>query len=241
MNTHELSEWYYLMYLGPGGIALLLLLLSAVSGGGRHHRANVSHGHSHGGVKMHHGGPKAHHGGPKAHHAGPKHAAPKHGARTNAPSHNAVQQTLAWFGIGRMPGLFVWGSALLGWGLFGYWGTRISEAALHAPALFVLPALATAIFGAAATAKLTAEAGARLLPQENSTATDTVELCGLTGTVAFPVDETRGRVHVYDTYGTLHDVQAVAAPGQPPIARGQKVFVTDFDAARKLLIVELLP
>lgn len=231
MNAHELSEWYYLIYLGPGGIALLLLLLSALSGGGRHHRASAGH---------HHGGARLHHGGPKMHHGGPKHAAPKHGTKANVPSHNAVQQTLAWFGVGRVPGLFVWGSALLGWGLFGYWGTRIFEASLHFPALFVLPALATAIFGAAATAKLTSEAGARLLPTENSTALDTVELCGLTGTVAFPVDEARGRVHVYDAFGTLHDVQAVVAVGQPPVARGQKVLVMDFDAARGLLIVEAL-
>lgn len=227
MNAGDYMKWYYLIYLLPGGTALLVLLLSALSGG-RHHRSGGGHhsggGHRHGGRPL-----------PAHRHAGPKHAGPKHAA----PSRPSVaEQALAFFGAGRVPGPFLWGSVLMGWGLFGFWATRFFEPALHVPALFVLPTMGCAVVGALGTAKFAAETGARLLPREESFAMETVELCGLTGTVAFPVDAMRGRVHVYDTHGTLHDVSARVTPGYPPILRGRRVLVSDFDAAHGFVVVE---
>lgn len=239
MNSpSELGQWYYLMYLLPGGLAMLLLLLSSVSGGGRHHHhpGAASHAH-HAGMGGH-----AHRvvGGHR--HGGPKHPAPKAaGARGGGGTPNPAQQVLAFFRVGRVPGLFLWGSFLLGWGLFGFWGTRLWEAALHRLALFALPSLVTALAGALAVAKVTGEMGARLLPDDVSLATDTIDLCGSVGTVAFPIDQTRGRVHVYDAHGTLHDVRAVILPGQETIARGRRILVADYDEAHGLLIVEELP
>ena len=211
----EYGQWYYTIFWVPGGAALLLLLLSSL-GGGRHHKAG-------GGARHAGGGPKH---GAKA--AGVKHAA----------GPTAWQQMLAVFGVGRLPAPFVWGGALLGWGLFGFWGTRLWEAALHQPALFVLPSLVTAAVGALATVRVTAALGARLLPQEGSSALSTVDLCGQTGTAIYPVDEARGRVRVYDDFGTLHDVQAHVAPGSPLIERGRSVLVTDYDAAGDRVTVE---
>lgn len=227
----EYGQWYYLMYLLPGGIALLLLLLSSLGGGGRHHRGVAGHG---GSRHMVHS-PGSHRGGA---HSGPKHHSARATAGKGSSTPSAMQQMLAFFGVGRLPLPFIWGSVLLGWGLFGFWGTRLWEAALHHPPLFILPSLVTAIVGALATARVTSALGARLLPQEASSALSTVDLCGRTGAVTYPVDEVRGRVHVYDDYGTLHDVQACVAPGQPPVGRGRQVLVTDYDAAQDRVIVE---
>jgi len=58
---------------------------------------------------------------------------------------------------------------------------------------------------------------------------------------AYTVDEAHGRVHVYDAHGTLHDVSARLAPGQPPIGRGRQILVTDYDAAHGFVVVEELP
>ena len=229
MNTGELSQWYYLMYLLPGGAALLLMLLS-VAGGGHHHR--VSGGHHHSG--LHHTG--LHHSGLR--HTGSRHTGPK--ARQSVKTHPA-QQALAAFGIGRAPGLLVWGSLLLGWGLCGFWTTRLLEPMLRFPALFGLPALGAAVLGALGAARLTTLLWTRLLPAEETFVTGTVDLCGLTGKVVYPVDEARGRVHVYDVFGTLHDVSARVTPGQPAIARGRVALVTDYDPQRNVVVVDEMP
>ena len=43
MNIVDYGQWYYLIYLIPGGAAVLTLILS-VLGGGRHHRAGHAGG-----------------------------------------------------------------------------------------------------------------------------------------------------------------------------------------------------
>ncbi len=234
VNPSEYGQWYYLIYLLPGGVALLLLLLSGL-GGGMHHHHGLGH---HGGQGLGHHA--AGHHAPAAHGHAPSHTpAQAHGQARGAGTAGRTPPSLtAFFGLGRVPAPLVWGSALLGWGLFGFWGTQLWESHLHLPAAFALPALATALVGALVTQKATVETASRLLPRDESYAVGNVELCGLTGTVVFATDEARGRVHVYDAHGTLHDVSARSAPGQGQIARGRRALVTDYDAARDQVIVE---
>lgn len=240
VHPSEYAQWYYLIYLLPGGVALLLLLLSALGGGMHHHHAGVGHGH-HGAAPHglgHHG---AGHHAPAAHgHSTPHgHPAQPHGqARGSGTAGRTPPSLTAFFGLGRVPAPLVWGSALLGWGVFGFWGTQFWEHHLPLPTAFALPALATALVGALVTEKATVEAASRLLPRDESYATSAVELCGLTGTVVFATDDARGRVHIYDAHGTLHDVSARSAPGQGQIARGHRALVTDYDAVQDQVIVE---
>ena len=227
----EFGNWYYLIYLVPGGIALLLLLLSALGGGMNHHHGGAGHGHHAPVSSVHTHTATAHtpHAPATSHSQGQTH-------KTSATVRG--QTPLSFFGVGRVPAPLVWGSALLGWGVFGFWGTQLWQRGLHVPGLFALPALATALAGAFVTEKATVEAASRFLPNDETYATETVELCGLTGTVVFPVDGARGRVHVYDAHGTLHDMSARTAPNAPPVARGGKVLVVDYDAGRDKVIVE---
>ena len=242
----EFGHWYYLIYLLPGGVALLLLLLSALGGGMHHHSIGHSHGIGHSNVGHSNVG-HGHAGG--ANHA-PAHpaAAPAH-ASAHASAHKTQaspaaghqsQTPLSFFGIGRVPAPLVWGSAFLGWGLFGFWGTQLWQNDLHGPGTFILPALGTALAGAFVTEKVTVEAAARFLPHDETFVTSAVELCGLTGTAAFPTDAVRGRVHIYDRFGTMHDMSARTAPNMTPLARGQQVFVVDYDAVRDEVIVEAI-
>ncbi len=226
MHPSEYAQWYYLIYLLPGGVALLLLLLTAL-GGGMHHAHHGGHGHQ---GQGHQG--QGHQG--QGHHASTAQGTQTHG----------LKLSLATFlGLGRVPAPLVWGSGLLGWGLFGFWGTQFWEqqglqATAFALPAFALPALATALAGAVLTEKATVEAASRLMPREASSATATVGLCGLTGTIVFAADDARGRIHIYDAHGTLHDVSARAAPGQGRIARGRRALVTDYDASQDQVIVE---
>lgn len=233
VNPGEYVQWYYLIYLLPGGIALLLLLLSSLGGGMHHHHVGGHHNLGHHGAGHH--APATHgHATPHGHPHSSSNSQP-HGAAARTPA-----SLTAFFGLGRVPAPLVWGSALLGWGVFGFWGTQFWEQHLHLPGVFALPALATALAGALATEKATVEAASHLLPRDKSYATSAVELCGLIGTVVFATDDARGRVHVYDAHGTLHDVSARSAPGQGNIARGRRALVTDYDPVRDQVIVEEL-
>ena len=232
MHPSEYAQWYYLIYLLPGGVALLLLLLSAL-GGGMHHAHHGGQGHQGQG----HQGQRHQGQGHQGHHA-----PTAQGTQT----HELKLSLATFLGLGRVPTPLVWGSGLLGWGLFGFWGTQFWEqhghqAAAFALPTFALPALATALAGAVLTEKATVETASRLLPREASSATATVGLCGLTGTIVFAADDARGRIHIYDAHGTLHDVSARAAPGQGRIARGCRALVMDYDAARDQVIVEEAP
>lgn len=234
-HAGEFAQWYYLIYLVPGGVALLLLLLSTLGGGMRHGHAGAGHGHhgmGHRGAGHGHHAPAAHAPAPTHGAHGHKHAAPRAGGSGRGPG------LLAFFGLGRVPAPLAWGSALLGWGLFGFWGTQFWQGLPHVSVSFALPALATALAGAFMTEKATVEAAARLLPRDETYVTSAVDLCGQTGTVAFPVDEARGRANVYDAHGTLHDMAARTAPGQPGIARGRRVLVVDYDSVKDQVIVE---
>jgi hypothetical protein len=247
MNAVDYGQWYYLIYLVPGGAALLTLMLSVV-GGGRHHRAGHHTGaHHHGGVRVaahHHtgGGGGHHHGGGVRHggqRAGHRQGGGRNGGRASGQVKAGIgEQFLAFFGFGRVPSPFVWGSLLLGWSIFGYWATVALQPHLRSPALFTLPAMAIAGVGALVSARVISMGLSRLMPSEESLAVSTVELCGLKGEVAFRVDATRGRVHVYDIYGTMHDCRARTATGQPAIDRGRTVYVVDYDADHDQLVVE---
>jgi hypothetical protein len=257
VNPTEFGQWYYLIYLVPGGAAMLTLMLSAL-GGMRHHGV---HGHGHGHAVGDYGtatghsshASTAHTTHAPTHHGAPSHAGPAHQAQHNAvrtSARHSVQsaatqlrlsmgeQALFFLGFGRIPTPFVWGSLLLGWGIFGFWATRALQDAWHYPALFALPALAAGAAGAVLIARLAGSMIVRIMPSEESLAVSTVELVGLVGTTAFPVDGARGRVHVYDQYGTMHDCSARTEAGTTSVERGKSVLVVDYDADHDQLIVE---
>jgi len=259
MPVHEFGEWYYLIYLIPGGSALFILLSSVLGG---HHRFG---GHSHVGVHGHAGsaGPAiaAGHAHPALHGAHTGVATPhqtghavQHGHAQDGdrngkntgndatfshehPSMPGVLET--FFGIGKVPITMVWGSLCLGWGLFGLYGTEFWSNVTHTPFLFVPLGAVAGVLGAVATGRFTAILGARMMPDTESFAVSSVELFGCHGTVVYAVDTEHGRVHVYDAFGTLHDKEARSRSGAIP--RGHSVVVLDFDDETDRLIVEEAP
>ena len=271
MNSSDYLQWYYLMYLGPGATAMLVLLLSAFSGGGRHRAGHRAGGHrggaraggpkhaqapahaagssgiKHGGSGIKHsGGSGVKHGGARASNTnGHRGAQAKGGGRrgaVRAALHGGVLEQLSvFFGFGRVPMPFLVGGALMGWGFTGFWATQYWVEHSHSMGFFWLPALGEAVAGALVAEKFTAVIGSRLLPQTESCDVSNIDLCGLTGTVVYPIGELRGRIHVYDDHGTLHETRARLAAGGEEIARGKRVLVVDYDPAADLLIVEAAP
>jgi membrane protein implicated in regulation of membrane protease activity len=146
-----------------------------------------------------------------------------------------------FFGFGAVPLPFLIGGAMMGWGLTGVWATEYWYQRYGGAGAFWIPSMVVAIVGALAFEKLIAVAGAKLIPQTESASVSNVDLCELIGEVVYPVTSERGRIHIYDDYGTMHDVSARVTTGEPMIERGRKVLVVDYDAASDLLIVEPAP
>ncbi|MGO8670710.1 MAG: hypothetical protein ACLQVD_05010 [Capsulimonadaceae bacterium] len=252
MNAADFGHWYYLIYLVPG-IAALAMLVLPVLGGGHHHGAHghglSGHAHAmghgaHAGHTGHagHGTHAAHssHAGGNTHRAaGAAHNGPENSGRER---HAPSKAVLGFGGHEQAPIPVAVGGLLLGWSLAGFWTTAIIEQNTHNPAAFVLPAFGAAILGALVTSRLIAAAFVRLIPAEENLAVSTAELIGLTGTVAYPVDGARGRVHIYDDHGTLHDCPARIDGGKNgaglAINRDKSILVVDYDHEHDQLIVE---
>lgn len=262
MHAGDYSQWYYLIYLGPGGVAMMVLLLSAM-GGGRHHKGGHRGGHaprvhSGGGPRHAGGGPRPTGTGPKHSGGGPRHSGNRAGGRNGQARHgsrtakaapqggaaarvSALEQMALFFGFGAVPLPFLIGGAMMGWGLTGVWATEYWYQRYGGAGAFWIPSMVCAVIGALLFQKFIAMVGEKMMPQTESASVSNIDLCGLVGTVVYPASADHGRIHIYDDYGTMHDVSARVAGDVAAIDRGRKVLVVDYDATRDLLIVEPAP
>jgi hypothetical protein len=245
--TAEWLQWYYLIYGLPAAVAVLVLMMSGFGG---HHGGHAHAGHGPLHMHVHAAGAHGSHGG----HGSPHHghvAAGGHatrGAHAGSPAQGhdrpvpgIGQQLLGFFGVGRAPLTIVIGSLLIGWGLFGLASIDLLRQTLHWPVVLAFPpSLAAAAAGALLSAKLFGELAAKLMPRDESCAISREGLLGLTGKVVYPVTESGGRVHVFDSFRTLHVEPARVSAGQPGIEKGTEVIVASMDPDQGFLIVEPL-
>jgi membrane protein implicated in regulation of membrane protease activity len=266
MKPADLLQWYYMIFLGPFAVSAVLLVLSSLHGGRRHAHAGSSHhgfhlrGHVAGGHVAGHGA----HASSAAGHAAVSHHAQQAGApaRASAARHahdaaapkgrnphddreaarpdqqgNGLLATL--FGLGKAPAPILAQAFFLTWGFSGICADQIL---IHSPgptAGQLLIALAIAAAVGTIGARFAAEVVVRLMPQDESLVVSRDSLFGLTGTIAFPVSTTAGRIMVYDDYGSLHDQTCRVANGHEPIEKGRKAIVVDVDEHGNLVVEEL--
>jgi len=251
-----LLQWHYLIFLLPLGMALLLLLLSSLRLG--HHSGHGAHAVTHGHAAVHgHAAPHGTHAtgapaGPShAHGAAGAHAQP-HGAaaRPGGHSHPTANGTkenlltpagllLGLLGFGRAPAPMVLEAFCIAWGQCGFWANEFLLRTPTPSLLQMLPSLGIALAGGIVGSRLAAELLSRVLPKEESCAVSQQELFGLTGSVAFPISEEGGRIHIYDSFGTLHDEVCRVSPGHPPIEKGHRAIVVDMDTQGRLIVEEI--
>lgn len=251
-DTTTLLQWHYLIFLLPLGTALLLLLLSSLRLG--HHSGHGGHGHIgvHGHAVVHS------HAAPHTAHAGGAHTGSAHGhahphgaaAQSGGNAHQTANGTkeniitpagllLGLLGFGRAPAPMVLEAFCIAWGLCGFWANEFFLRTPTPSLLQVLPSLGIALVGGTAGSRLAAELLSRVLPQEESCAVSQQELFGLTGAIAFPVSEEAGRIHIYDSFGTLHDEMCRVPAGHPPIEKGHRAIVVDMDTQGRLIVEEI--
>lgn len=250
MSASILFEWHYLVFLLPLGASVLLLVLSSLrfghrggharSGGVRHTGSSaprVSHGGGSAAHHQNHAGGKPIHSTGKPAHTGTRAQGTK--GKTGEMSHSQNLR-LTLLGIGRVPLPMIVQMFALCWGVVGILGNQMWLSAIPSPTVIqVIPSLMAALLGGLVGARLSAEIIGRLLPQEESAAVSRDGLYGLSGRVVFPVDESNGRVHIYDEHNTLHDERCRVVSGHLPIPKGQTVLVVDRDRNGILLVEEL--
>lgn len=228
MNTHAFLTWPYLIFLVPGGLAVLLLLLSSLtslggdSAGNSDADADVDaeiDGHLD--VDVHADAHDAHDG--------------EHD--THSPSFNLLH----FLGVGKAPLTLVLGAFLLGWGFAGFWANQLLTPSLKSPAAFVLPAIAFALVGAVLMARAVAAVAVRVIPKNATAAVSRESLVGQEASVVYPISATAGRAFYYDKNAVLHDVTCRVRPGEATIGKGGKIILSGWDEATGRFWAEASP
>lgn len=207
MNVRDFAQWYYLLFLVPGGLAIVLLLLSSVmSLGGDTDGDTDADADTHIDVDA------------------------DGGTDADGESENgAGAGALHWIGVGKAPLTLVLGALLLGWGFVGFWAVQFLRGWLHTPGAFVGPAVVIALLGAVGVARVTAGVAAYFVPKIETAAVTRESLVGQEASVVYPVSATGGRAFYYDKNAVLHDVTCRVRPGEPEIGKGRKIVLAGYD------------
>ncbi len=229
-------QWHYLAFIAPMAASATLLILSGMRTG--KHRSHQRGGHM---ARSAGSARSVRHASPPAKHAVRTTSGAKRNGTTPeaANTHGVSEFFFAVTGFNRLSPLLLAQMFLLYGGLAGFWANRLLLPNIDTPTLAQwLPCLGIAIGVGTLGARLSGELIARLMPQDASSVTRSDGLIGLTGKVVFPITQTSGRIHVYDTFGTLHDQTCRLAPGQAPIDRGGFAFISDRDPSGHFLVEE---
>lgn len=238
MNAGSLLQWYNLIFWLPLILGMGLLLISSFRPG--HHSAH----------HLHQSGHTAHIGNPGhnvSHHSESHTSHPQHSQESHAKSDvltriipvSFTERILTISGIQGVPMLLILGVFASAWGCFGLIFNRIL---LHnsSPGLInIIPSAAAGLLGGILTLRMAAAAINRILPQEQSSAISHNSLIGLKGRIAYEVNENSGRIHIYDSFGALHDETCRIQPGHPPIRKNCQAIALDIDKDGHLIVEEL--
>ncbi|MCW3095033.1 MAG: hypothetical protein JWL77_651 [Chthonomonadaceae bacterium] len=253
LTATMLLQWHYLIFLLPMGIAALLLLLSSLrlghhgghgGAGGHHVHGPALHGHTSTHVAPHTGT-----GGHTAHaHASTGHAVDPKGADSSARQGKDTRPNvtvtnhliLNLTGANRAPLAMILEAFLLIWGVVGLWAHQLMAHAEQPSPRQILLLVSIALVGGVVGARVAASVIGRFMPQDETQIVSRNELIGLTGTIVFAASQTWGRIHVYDTFGTLHDEMCRVAPGHLTIEKGRQAIVLDMDTKGNLLVEEMV-
>jgi len=196
-----LNHWWNLPFLVMLGLVAVFFVLQLV------------------GLVGHHGDHDVDHEGDHDH----DHDADQHGGG----------HVLSFFGVGRVPFMVVWVTLFLVAGFVGLFVNRffyLENAGGYPGFAFVVALVLALVLGLGATA-LAARLAGKLVDTGGRGATAKAELAGKLGTVASAhLDEKFGEVRVGDERGNEIMVHARLGAGEPPLTRGARVVLVDYDS-----------
>lgn len=211
---HELLLWQNVIFWAPMIVGTLLYALSSVVGGDHDHADDAAHVEVH--AEIHSDVDVGAEAGADAEHDGMGDAHAGQVAGINS-------SVWSFFGLGKVPLAAVIASLMFGWGIAG----MVLNLMIGAPRIAVSAALA-AVFSLAFTRVVT-RLIARYVPAYQSYSQGGPALFLTEGEVLYTVSARSGTVRVLDRFNNLRDLDSRVRPGEPSIARGEKVYVDDYD------------
>nr|WP_309690324.1 OB-fold-containig protein [Armatimonas sp.] len=139
---------------------------------------------------------------------------------------------LSVLGVGQAPLSVILICLLVYWAVIGSLGNL--ALGVHSIGLTIGLALVGSLLATSGTARLVG----RFLPTSQSFSVKRHELIGREGTAIHPITESSGTVRLYDSLGTLRQLDSRTMPGGAVIPQDTKVIVIDYDRARQVFTVQ---
>ena len=221
VNMAELTQWYNLIFLVPGGLALVLLLVAGAFSAG-----DNSAGDADGDADVD---------------ADANIDSDADGEVEEESASQMSHGALALIGGGKAPLTLLIGTLLLGWGFSGYWANELLGPVVRQPVLLVCASVPLAAVCAVLLSRTAAGLISRYAPKMETAAVMRASLAGQEARVVYPISAASGRAYHYDKKGILHDLPCRVRAGQPEIAKGKTVILVGYDDAARSFWAEPSP
>lgn len=214
---HELLDWHNLFFFVFAMLGVVTFLLSAITGGQSGHGAD--HAIGHGG----HGFEHDVHGHDLHGH--------EHGDHGHESGHdNLSSRMLSFIGLTRAPLSLVMTIFIFLFGVIGLISNTLFKLLIIVPPdIYFYVSLAAASLVGLILTGICARLIGKIIPNENQDIPtfQPIDLVGKIGEVMVFVDEKSGRVHVYDQFHDLQQINAKTSSGVIP--SGKKVLIESYD------------
>ena len=215
----ELAKWYNLIFLVPGGLALILLLVAGAFSAGDNSAGDADTDAE---VEVD--------------------ADVDAEAETDNDAGTQLSHGfLTLIGGGKAPLTILVGTLLLGWSFAGYWANQLLQPALHQPGVLVCASIPIAAAFAVVLSRTTAGLIERYAPKMETAAVRRDSLVGQDARVVYAISTTSGRAYHYDSKGILHDLSCRVKDGEPTIAKGKTVILVGYDDVTRSFWAEPSP
>jgi hypothetical protein len=150
--------------------------------------------------------------------------------------------TLAFLGVGRVPFMVIWVTFFLFAGFSGLLVNRVIAARDGYPGWLFVVACAVALVVGTLGVRIFSRLAARFVDVGGRGSVQKHELAGKVGIVASAsVDDKFGEIRVRDPHGNEMLVHGRLQPGEPPLPRGTKLVLIDYDPGKELFWVTAAP
>jgi membrane protein implicated in regulation of membrane protease activity len=144
---------------------------------------------------------------------------------------------LALIGVGRVPLSLVLMILLILWGSIGFALNQLLAQWIGATAMVGVISMPATMAVSLVLTGLIARVVAKVLPTNETYARKRSDLVGTSGEAILPIDAGFGLVTVRDAHGDLFQVPCRVAEGEAAIAKGTRVVLFEYDAAKSVFYV----
>jgi hypothetical protein len=162
-------------------------------------------------------------------HAHPEMLSPTHSIDTAHTAASPMAAFLSFLGIGKIPVSLALMTLLFCWGLIGFALNTLLYKGLGDSAFIGLISAPITLLLALALTGLVAKIIAKILPNDESLRENRSDLVGKIAEAMFDINATFGMARVRGAAGDFFQVPCRTALGKPPILKGAKIVLFDYD------------